>query len=1014
MSLLKKILLMVAMLFPCIAEAQFFVNGDDPGRLRWQYIDTDNFRVIYPEGSDSLARVYGYQLEKYKIPVSRSTGYIAGQGDGKLMPAVLHTHNTANGNVAWAPKRMDMYTIPSAYDSEPMPWPVMLSVHEGRHVTQMQFGMTNAHKPFKYIFGEMWNILASLVYPGMYFIEGDAVCAETALTKSGRGRTADFLNYYRVAFDQGDWRKWERWLYGSQRYYTPDYYSLGYMYLAGFRYIYDYPEIMKEAYGNASRKVFDLSPVQTIVNDVSGRKWKDTFTEICDTMQGIWSRNAEMRAPFINMERVSKEPELYTEYSDAVMVGNHIYAIKKGFLNNPSLVTMDSEGNEIFICNFAHETSRLEYKDGKLYWTETTPDPRWSLKVDSRVRYMELWNNRKRNLTDKERLLFNPSFHGDSLAVVRYYNEGGSAICIREEDGKIKELHAPDSLQLMETGWADGQLYVTAISPDGYGVYSYDGRWKTIIEPQPVKIKDFHGSGKDFLMFTCDRTGVNELYHLYPATGTLIQKTSTRYGAEDFVYSKDGNYLYFSSQTLKGMEIFRTPSDSLITRQVDFADTHKYILADNLTRQENEIAEKYGYDQAVEDVAVDFSEPRKYRKSTHMFNIHSWTPVYVSVDNIMNMSFDYIYQAASLGVSGIMQNRLSTGVGEIGYSAHKDPYNRVKWRHSGHFKFTYSGLYPVIEAKLDFNDRGARQYASKAVISDDGVGFGLYSDELDIPYIEGKIKTYIPFEFSSGGWYKGVIPQLSYTISNDKFNQAITILENKNNGIGTFPFNPVFTGVTEGKNTFRHSLSASLRAYTILPTPNSAVYPKWGIGAEIGAAGGFESKNILSPSGYAYLYGYAPGFYRGQGMKLTMMHQHKLNQEAIFGQPLVQILPRGLASNPELTSWVAIRNSSMTKFTVDYAIPVYIGDTAIGGGFMYIKRLVLTPHFDYTKAGEMNFMSAGADLVLDLNGIIWIGWPVSMGVTYSYSGMADFNTVSMQSGIDMNRHHAGFIFNVSF
>lgn len=1014
MNVLKKILLLIALFIPSIAGAQFFVNGDDPGRLKWNYIDTDSFRIIYPEGSDSLARVYGYQLEKFKTPVSRTTGYIVGQGDGRLMPVVLHTHNAANGNVAWAPKRMDMYTIPSAYDSEPMPWATMLSVHEGRHVTQMQFGMTNVQRPFTYIFGEMWNILVSLVYPGMYFIEGDAVCAETALTVSGRGRTADFLNYYRVAFDQGDYRKWDRWLYGSQKYHTPDYYSLGYMYLAGFRYIYDYPKIMQEAYGNASRKIFDLSPVQTIVNDVSGRKWKDTFTEICDTMQGIWSKDAEMRGPFINMEPVTKEPELYTEYTGSVMVGEHMYAIKKGFLNNTSLVSIAPDGEEIFIRNFAHETSDLKYKDGTLYWTETTPDPRWSLKVNSRVRYMELWKNNKKNLTDKKRLLFNPSLHGDSIAAVQYFTEGGNAVCIIE-NGKTKEYHAPDSLQLMETAWVNDVLYVSAISDNGYGVYSFDGRWKTVLSPQPVKIKDFQGSGKDFLMFTCDRTGVNELYQFYPRTGSLVQKTSTRYGAEDFCYSEDGRYLYYSSQTLKGLEKFRTPADSLIHRQVDYADIHKYILADNLTRQENEIAKDMGYSQAVEDdMDVRFSEPRKYRKATHMFNIHSWVPAYVSVDNIMNMSFDYIYQAASLGVSGIMQNRLSTGVGEFGYSAHKDPYNREKWRHSGHFKFTYSGLYPVIEAQLDFNDRAARQYHSKAIINGDGVGFGLYSDELDIPYIQGRIKTYIPLNFSSGGWSRGVIPQLSYTISNDKFNQAITILKDEDNGIGTYPFNPVFAGVIDGKNTFRHSLSASLRAYAMLPVPNSCVYPKWGIGAEVGAAGGFESKDILSPSGYAYLYGYTPGFYRGQGIKLTMMHQHKLNSEAIFGQPLVQILPRGLSSNPELTSWIAVRNNSMTKLTADYAIPVYIGDRAIGGGFFYIKRLVLTPHFDYTKAGDMQFMSAGTDLVFDLNSILWLGWPVSIGVSYSYSGMADFYTAQLQSGIEMNRHHAGFVFNVSF
>ena len=210
------------LLFSLTASAQFYVTGDDPGRLKWKSIDTDSYRIIYPSDNDSLARVYATKLEKFKIPVSRTTGYVTGQGDGKLMPVVLHTYNGSNGSVAWAPKRMDLFTLPSAYDVDPLPWSTMLSVHESRHITQMQFGMTNVQRPFCYAFGEMWNILVSILYPKMHFIEGDAVVAETALTRSGRGRTADFLNYYRIAFDKGDFRNWNQWRYGSQRNYTPD------------------------------------------------------------------------------------------------------------------------------------------------------------------------------------------------------------------------------------------------------------------------------------------------------------------------------------------------------------------------------------------------------------------------------------------------------------------------------------------------------------------------------------------------------------------------------------------------------------------------------------------------------------------------------------------------------------------------------------------------------------------------------------------------------------------------
>jgi hypothetical protein len=168
-------LILALLLIPLAASAQFYVTGDDPGRLKWKSIDTESYRVIYPEGSDSLADVYARKLEKYKIPISRTSGYMTGDGDGKIMPVVLHAYNDANGSVAWAPKRMDLFSIPSAYDPEPMPWSTMLSVHESRHVSQMQFGLTEWHKPGKWIIGQGWNILTFLLYPKLTNCEGDAV-----------------------------------------------------------------------------------------------------------------------------------------------------------------------------------------------------------------------------------------------------------------------------------------------------------------------------------------------------------------------------------------------------------------------------------------------------------------------------------------------------------------------------------------------------------------------------------------------------------------------------------------------------------------------------------------------------------------------------------------------------------------------------------------------------------------------------------------------------------------------
>lgn len=1000
-----------------VMDAQFYVTGDDPGRLKWNILDTDNFSIIYPMGSDSLARDYGYKLEKFRIPVSRTTGYL---NKGR-MPVVLHTYNTSNGSVAWAPKRMDLFTIPSAYDPEPMPWSTMLSVHEGRHVTQMQFGMTRVHKPIGWALGEMWNILASVVYPGISNIEGDAVIAETALTAAGRGRTADFLNYYMVAFDNGDYRRWDQWRFGSQRRYFPDYYALGYLTVGGFRYMYDSPMFINKVYERASVHVYDLAAVFTTAKKVTGKKLNLAFQDVCHFMNDVWREEAAARAPFIPMEQITAEPRIHADYQGTAVLRGEVYSIKSGYENSPMLVKVGADGKEKTITRMAHSTGNLRASEflNRLYWSETTDDIRWSMKADSRIRYINLDNQGKRKLTRKDHLLFNPDINPVSnfTASVQYHPDGRSSLTVVNgvTGSVVMSVAAPEGVQPVETAWHGLDILVTGISEAGYGIYKYsNGSWTVVLEPQPVKIKDFQAYG-DEVIFTCDRTGVNELYHLNPETGELRQKTVTRYGASDFAYDKEAGYLYFSSQTLKGLQMFRTPVEDLIDRPVDFTETHSWLLADKLAEQEAAVAEAAGHGPAVSDVQVNFSEPRRYRKVPHMFNLHSWAPVYVNVDNIMNMSFDYTWQAASLGATALMQSKLATTVSEIGYSAHKDPYDATRWRHSGHARLTYSGWYPVIEAKIDFNDRAARQYSPAYYKYSNGYSISLESRAMDNPYIAGTLSMYIPFNLSSGGWYKGFIPKVTYRISNDMFKTDASVINAQEVQYtdGSVGIMNSFDYQTKGKNTFRQSISASLRAYTMLNTAKSAVYPKWGIGVEIGGYGNIESASYLSPAGYGYVYGYVPGFMSTHGIRFTAMHQIKLN-DAPFGQAVVNTLPRGLSKNTQLLGWLCIRNAAMTKVSADYAFPIYIGDHALGGGIFSIKRLVVNPHFDCSFIGGSTLFSVGGELVLGLNSILALGWPCSFGVTYSYNGGSGYSRFASESGITLGRHYVGPTFNVSF
>lgn len=1081
----RRALRLIAALFMTIAagsvcKAQFYTTGDDPASVKWYSTETPNYKLIYPAGLDSLARVYGGRLEHYRYAIGTSSGFIPGECTKGKIPVILHAFNArSNGSVAWAPKRMDLFTSPQPYAAEALPWTDMLAIHEQRHISQMQTGLFGTFRPFGWFFGEMFNGLVAGLWSWNWFLEGDAVVAETALSRSGRGRTADFLNYYMIAFDNGDFRNWNSWRFGSQRKYAPDHYAAGYLLIGGIRFLYDYGNVSQEYERYISRDIYDLYGLKTVVKRKTGVNLNNAYKKIADTLNCIWQEEIESRKPFMPSENVVAVPTRHTEYSQLEFADNRLYAVKSSIAMPAALIRLDSCGREHKVLPFSENTSQLCYlpSSERLYWSENISDTRWSQKVDSWIRYYNIRNGKRGSITKKGRL-FNPCPSPDEsmLCTSEYKDNGrtGLAVIDAASGDRIASIEAPDTVQLVENVWLGDTVYSTGISSGGYGIYAIEimpcdrmrhehasveacstekagngerrqtqvfGKWRTVLAPQPVQIVNFGGSG-DGLHFVTDRTGVQEYYRLVPESGELVQLTSTRYGADDFIYSPDGKTLYYSAKRYMGNLIEKTPSDSVIAHKVSFSDIHRYKIADALSRQEAELAaEKQQTDekeafrqQNVRDAeqsdisgdSVTFSTPARYRKVPHLMRIHSWAPFYFNVDNIMSLSGEQGYGFISLGASALSQNDLGTAISQFGYSAHKDPYNPAKWRHSGHVKFTYSGLYPVLEASVNFNDRGARISGTANVFDNYSTGYRiLRSREYGKPCISGNISMYIPFNFSRGGWYTGLVPKISYTVSNDIFNTG----ESDFVSLDGVPSGPFLFKRTAGKNILQQFLAGSVRFYTRRPVAESGVYPRWGFGAETGAAFRPRLQKYFSPAGYVCIYGYLPGIVPQHGFFLKALYQTTLTRNYVFRNTIVDICPQGLTGTAGLSAYIAGNSTSSLKLSADYGIPVYIGDLAFLGAFLYIKRLVITPHFDYTAFGyglkgsvssgyheglfSNGLLSAGATVAADISSLCWIGFPFHIGVTCSYNGGPSFDK-ARAGGVPVKHFFCGPVFSVSF
>lgn len=1007
---------MCLLLIAVPAGAQFYTDGSEPARLRWYYMDTENYRFIYPEGLDSLTRVYGRLMEQYRPAIGVSTGFVPGsmyRGKTKVM---LHAYsNISNGSVAWAPKRMEFHTLPESSTPWPMPWEKSLAIHESRHLSQMQAGYSWwLFKPLSWIIGEMAPGAFAGIYPGMHLLEGDAVTAETALSNTGRGRTASFLGFYMSAFDRGDWRDWHKWRWGSWRYYTPNHYALGYMTVAGARAFYDDPLFMQRYYASATRHPLRLGHLRRTLRDDTGLKTlRKSGRAIMEQFYQQWLEETEARGSFFDATLITPAEKWYREYSGGTSDGVDIYIKRYGKAEAASLVKIGPDGKEEKLCIFARNTSPLVLHGGRLWWSETVSDLRWEQAGTSRIRYMDLSDMKKHDLT-REGRLFNPDISPDGtrVAAVDFPTEGGSAVTVLSTtDGTcLERIQAPDSLQFVQAIWVSpDMLAVSTVSEGGASIYTIEGgSLKILVKPRPVTIGRM-ASYDGLVEFHSDHGGADEIYSVNPETGFVNQTTSTRYGASDPFYV--GDALMFTTHTVDGRLLWRAEGGYL--KRVNWNDIHRYPVADALSAQELAL----GASTADPDT-VSFSAPKRYRKFPNIFNIHSWIlPLYVDTDAINDISFNIIDNIGNLGATAILQNVLGTAVGTIGYSWASAPEGGR--RHAGHFKLTYSGLFPVFELEAHLGQRAAVQYLRSTYTAEDfneqTVGY-IYRDK---PAFTASLSTYVPLNFSSGGWSRGLVPSFSYYVSNDLYDKS-EVLYTIDDCFG-LKSKARLNGYNEGLNVPMQIMTASIRGYATAGKAPAADYPRWGGGFEAGWRGRTGITDLYSSALYAYAYGYFPGFTRTQGLKLTAMYQHLFDGTAVFRENSVNTVPRGLTGTSVALSMMSMGDytTNQLKLTADYSIPLWFGDISWFSPVTYITHFVLKPHADVAffpldRRFDGMLGSVGSSFVARLAHLAWVPASAEIGVSFDWNyGNAFDRFVDEGVLTSRNRWYVGLVFNTS-
>jgi len=975
------------LLFAISANGQFNYFGDEPFNLRWMQISGNQYNLIYPEGYDSLANKYLNLFEKTSSEANRSL-----KVNPEQLTIILHPNTISKeSSVMWAPKRIDIVTTP--YDNMfAVNWDVTQAIQQNRFNGMMTiFDKCDAPivRFIRTVTGQQSLSAGIGLYPRAANYKGDALLLMSDWFDGGPTSSTKMSRYYRAAFLSGDIRTLDKWRYGSYFLYTPEGPNRGMMvsgtmrrYSGNLYYMSDIENYV------ASHMLMFLSKWNKAYNRSVGKTqrkiWRQQFVP---NMTQLWEEDEKRRGEFTRYENLlTPQDKRFTEYYDFNKVGESLFATRSGMFYEKQLVSIEN-GKSRRVFNLATNTSSLSSADGKIYWSEIVPDMRWSAKEYSIIRSFDPSNNIIRDITSNSRF-FNPHVESENeIVAIEYPEKGGSAAVILDRDGDVVWRSVTDNnLELREAIKMGDRVYATAITMNGCGLFStsVNGResWRVEIDAQSqmienLSVEDF-GNGKE-LAFESDYDDISNIYSYNVDNREIKRRTNSRFGAFSQTVSS-GSLIYSEYDNLGAHPVIASISD-LKNEVVDFSQKQPHLIQEFLRQDAkpldttlskvSPVSSRTAVPSTLFDGSEIVYEPKPYKKINNAFNLHSWSLAYIAVDRVKDMSYDRFYQIASIGAMAMFQNIMGTFTATAGYSAHPEHYffekyingqswERNKWFHSGHVNLKYSGLYPVFELNVDFNDRFKRNM----IIDDDGYGNPTYEViEQQKPSLDLALKSYVPLNFSKGGWNRGVIPYVTLEASNDFYS---------------------FT--KDQYYNYQHSVTAGARLYSVTEIPKSRLFPRIGFGldAYFQLANGMHDEygKLLN----VYAYGYLPGFTPIQGLKLTATLQHYLDYEENLYLWDNAKAPRG---------YKGLHLGNYVKATADYAILIYLGDVT-WPWLYYFKRLQLVPFFDvaYNKTPSVplikdstlyqkTFMySYGADALFDAH-ILRIGSELSFGVRYA-------------------------------
>ena len=711
--MLYRYLLYFLLLMCSQAAAQNF--GGFPPSTKWQQLHTDTARIIFSGKAQEQANRIANIIHQMAADTPAALGSRL-----KKINIVLHQNTLqANGYVGLAPFRSEYYLVPAAniFEFGNLPWHETLAIHEYRHVQQYNNFNNGITKLFRVLAGDGGQALANALTIPDWFFEGDAVYAETAFTKMGRGRRPLFLSAHNSLWQAGKSYSWLKLRNGSYKDFVPNHYHTGYL-LVNYGYDQYGENFWKDVTQNASAFKGLFYPFQKGIQTFSGKDFKTFRRDAFDFYQ------KEIKT----LDTIAG-PKTVTHYHFPKAIGaDSIIYQKESYKSIPAFYIQANGKEKKLVQKSISTDDWLSYKNGKLAYTAFATHPRWSLTDYSDIIVLDIQSGKEKRITQKGRY-FTPSLSPDGVTMVSVFINDA----IQTE---LHLLNTSNGAVIKKINARDGSYFIHPqfISKDEIvvGIRSTDGSMSmhlmNLIDGNATEViaAGYHTLGypsvhNNHIYFTASLNGNDDIYAFDLKEKKLSQLTSGQTGL--YYPEVQGDSLLFSAYTAYGMQLIKRDLRRLQWLPVNTIPIEAKLDAYKVAQT----------DEQLLPAANREFKATHYKKSTGLINLHSWDP----------------------GLSLYSNNILNTLSTELYYR-----YNESEKSHTAGWNASYGGWFPVINTGLEYV-------------------FNRHVDrpERTLPFndLEVRIAYYIPLNFTKGKPLTG----LNFG-SNLVYNRTVPTGETKN------------------------------------------------------------------------------------------------------------------------------------------------------------------------------------------------------------------------------------------